>query len=47
MQQRHRGRTNENPNAKDFIKNTQALRVVNGVCSKIKGNCRAGNTEDL
>jgi hypothetical protein len=44
-QQRQRGRTNENPNARDFAKNMQALRVVNGVCSQIKGNCHAGNNE--
>ena len=25
---------------RDFLKNTQALRVVNGVCRNIKGNCR-------
>ena len=31
-QQRQRGRVNENPNSRDFLKNTQALRVVNGVC---------------
>lgn len=30
---------------KDFIKNTQALRVVHGVCRNIKGNCR-GNSSD-
>ena len=46
-QQRQRGRANENPNAKDFVKNTQALRVVHGVCSNVKGNCRASNTEEL
>ena len=38
-QQRQRGRANENPNAKDFLKNTQALRVVNGLCGNVKGNC--------
>ena len=46
-QQRQRGRVNENPSANDFIKNSQALRVVNGICSNIKGNCCAGNTEEL
>ena len=39
-QQRQRGRVNENPNSRDFLKNTQALRVVNGVCGNVKGNCR-------
>jgi hypothetical protein len=38
-QQRQRGRVNENPNSRDFLKNTQALRVVNGVCRNVKGNC--------
>jgi sulfatase maturation enzyme AslB (radical SAM superfamily) len=32
-QQRQRGRTNENSNARD---NTQALRVINGVCRKLR-----------
>lgn len=40
-QQRQRGRVNENPNVSQFLKNTQALRVVNNVCRKtVKGNCR-------
>ena len=39
-QQRQRGRVNENPNVSEFIKNTQALRVVNSTCSSIRGNCR-------
>ena len=39
-QQRQRGRVNENPNSRDFLKNTQALRVVNGVCRNVKGNCQ-------
>ena len=43
-QQRQRGRTNENPNVKDFIKNTQALRVVHGVCRNVKGNCRGNKS---
>jgi len=39
--QRQRGRTQENPNAQQFCKNTQALRVINSVCGNIsKGNCR-------
>lgn len=39
--QRQRGRTGENPNAQQFCKNTQALRVINSVCGNItKGNCR-------
>ena len=31
VQLRHRGTVNENPNSKDFIKNMQTLRVINGV----------------
>ena len=43
--QRQRGRVNENPNAQEFLKNTQALRVINGMCPNItRGNCR-GSTE--
>ena len=44
-QQRQRGRVNENPNVHQFLKNTQALRVVNGVCrDTVKaGNCRGSN----
>ena len=39
--QRQRGRTGENPNAFQFCKNTQALRIINSVCGNIsKGNCR-------
>ena len=43
-EQRQRGRVNENPNSRDFLKNTQALRVINGVCRTVKGNCR-GSTD--
>ena len=39
-QQRQRGRVNENPNVSEFIKNTQALRVVNTACATVRGNCR-------
>lgn len=45
-QQRQRGRAAENPSARDFIKNTQALRMINGVCRNVKGNCRGSNSED-
>jgi len=39
--QRQRGKSNENPNAHDFCKNTQALRVINTVCKDVpRGNCR-------
>jgi hypothetical protein len=46
-QQRQRGRVNENPTVNDFIKNSQALRVVHGICSNVRGNCHAGNSKDL
>ena len=40
-QQRQRGRSNDNPNVGDFLKNTQALRVINSTCTSVrKGNCR-------
>ena len=39
--QRQRGRTRDNPNIQEFLKNTQALRVVIGFCRDVtKGNCR-------
>ena len=45
--QRQRGRTGENPNAHQFCKNTQALRVIISVCGNItKGNCR-GRKQDV
>lgn len=43
--QRQRGRVNENPNVQEFLKNTQALHVINGMSPTVtRGNCR-GNTE--
>ena len=37
--QRQRGGTSDNPSVKEFCKNTQALRVINGTCLNIqKGN---------
>ena len=38
--QRQRGRTHDNPNALEFLRNTQALRVVNTASRVVKGNCR-------
>ena len=39
--QRQRGGTSDNPTVSEFCKNTQALRVVNSLCSHVsKGNCR-------
>ena len=44
-QQRQRGGVNENPNVMEFVRNTQALRVINTTCAKIRGNCRGANGE--
>lgn len=44
-QQRQRGGTHENPNASQFLKNTQALRVINSTCSTIRGNCRGSKSK--
>ena len=42
--QRQRGRVNENPNAQEFLKNSQALQVIQACSTTVKGNCR-GNTD--
>ena len=42
-QQRQRGGANENPNVPDFLKNTQAFRVINTTCAGIRGNCRGSD----
>ena len=43
--QRQRGGTSDNPSVKEFCKNTQALRVINGACLNIqKGNCRGNHS---
>ena len=45
MQWQH-GIVNDNPNVQEFLKNTQAIRVIKGVCnSQKRGNCR-GRTEE-
>lgn len=48
--QRQRGATNENPNAYQACKNTQALRVINTTCKYVsvkRGNTRGNtNTEE-
>ncbi len=39
--QRQRGGTSDNPNALEYYRNTQALRVINSFCrGPVKGNCR-------
>ena len=44
--QRQRGGVHDNPNAVEFLNNSQVLRVVNSFCTKVgKGNCR-GNITD-
>ena len=39
-QQRQRGSSNDNPNANQFLKNTQTIRVINTTCLNIRGNFR-------
>lgn len=47
-QPQREGGGNENPNAQDFYKNTQALRVINSFCvDSVKGNCRENKTPAL
>ena len=43
-QQRQRGRVNENPCVSEFIKNSQALWVINHTCGPVRGNCRRGSS---
>lgn len=45
-QQRQRGRVNENPTVQQFVENTRALRVINGVCGQVRGNCRRGSLKE-
>ena len=41
--QRQCGGTSDNPNALEYGKNTEALRVVNTLCrGPVRGNCRGG-----
>ena len=45
--QRQRGGTSDNPNAKQFMENTQALRVVNSFCrAPVRGNCRGSTSSE-
>lgn len=43
--QRQRGATHDNPNALEFLRNTQALRVANIASKAVKGNCRGAMKE--
>ena len=47
-QQRQRGRVHDNPSIAEFMTNTQALRVMNGVCGNARslGNCRGQIAEE-
>lgn len=44
--QQKRGRVNENPNAAEFFKITQALRVVQAFTESVRGNCRGYKDRD-
>ena len=45
--QRQRGGVHDNPNVQEFMKNTQALRVINSFCKgPAKGNCCGSRRED-
>lgn len=46
--QRSRGGVNDNPNVSQFLKNNQALRVVNSISLDfVKGNCRGTNSSSI
>ena len=46
--QRQRGGVNDNPNASDFYKNTQAIRVIKSVAPAPKrGNCRGSKLDTV
>jgi len=42
---RQRGRTHESQNVDQFLKNVQALHVINATCATVRGNCRAGDVD--
>ena len=45
--QRQCGGTSDNPNAHEFGKNTESLRVVNSFCrGPVRGNCRGAGESD-
>ncbi len=44
-QVRQKGRVNENLSVSEFIKTTQALRVVNTGCAAVKSNCRGSRNK--
>ena len=44
--QRQRGCVNDNPNATQFFKNSQALRVTQACSISIKGKCRGDKKVD-
>ena len=45
---RQRGATSDNPNVKEFVKNTQALCVINSTRAYVsKGNCRGYKSQPV
>eukprot|EP00731_Ephydatia_muelleri_P010026 Em0005g612a len=45
--QRQRGGVHDNPNTAEFLKNTQAVRVIGSLCpDPVYGNCRGSHAED-
>ena len=46
--QRQRGGTADNPRVGEFLKNTNALRVISNVCGNVsRGNCRGSHKEEV
>lgn len=45
--QRQRGGVHDNPNAVEFLKNSQVLRVVSSCAKVAKGNCRGSTPESM
>ncbi len=43
--QRQRGAIHDNPNVQEFVKNTQALRVIKCLKPPARGNCRGGTLD--
>ena len=45
--QRQRGGVHDNPNVQEFVKNTQALQVINSIVkAPTKGNCRGSHQDN-
>ena len=41
-----KGRTNYNPSSMEFLRNAQALRVINTTCNSVLGNCRCSRQHE-